>query len=91
MGASDYLGRVGYNWSRWLKALGLAEHIASTDLCWVFVSTLQVALISEVARARAALDAHAGVAGVVEAWLRFLWNLAAEKANRVRCRLWGGW
>ncbi len=48
------------------------------------VLTVQVALMSEVARARAVVDGHAGVAGVVEAWLRFLWNLAAEEANGVR-------
>ncbi len=53
--------------------------------------TVQVALMSEVARARAAVDGHAGVAGVVEAWLRLLWNLAVEEANRVRCRVWSGW
>jgi hypothetical protein len=49
------------------------------------VSTVQVALMSEVARARAAVDAQVGVVGVAEAWLRFLLNLAAEKANKVRC------
>ncbi len=46
--------------------------------------TVQVTLMSEVARARAAVDGHAGVAGVVEAWLYFLRNLALEKANKVR-------
>ncbi len=48
------------------------------------VLTVQVALMSEVARARAAVDSHVGVAGVVEVWLRFLGNLAVEEANRVR-------
>ncbi len=54
------------------------------------VLTVQVALMSEVARARAAVDGHAGVAGVVEAWLAFLCNLAGEEANRVSCLTWGG-
>ncbi len=53
-------------------------------LC-VCVVTVQVALMSEVARARAVVDGHAGEADVVEAWLGFLRNLAAEEANRVRC------
>ncbi len=52
--------------------------------------TVQVALMSEAARARAVVDGHVGVAGVVEAWLDFLRNLAAEEANRVRCCVWGG-
>ncbi len=58
----------------------------------VCVVTVQVALMSEVARARAAVDAHVRVAGVVEAWLGFLRNLSLEKANRVRCRcrVWDG-
>ncbi len=47
--------------------------------------TVQVALMSEVASARAVVDGHTRVAGVVEAWLGFLWNLAAEEANKVRC------
>jgi hypothetical protein len=46
---------------------------------------VQVALMSEVARARAVVDAHAGMVGVVEAWLGFLRILGVEKANRVRC------
>ncbi len=46
--------------------------------------TVQVALMSEVARARTVVDGHAGEAGVVKAWLGFLWNLAAEHANMVR-------
>ncbi len=46
--------------------------------------TVQVALMSEVARAWAVVDGHAGVAGVAEAWLGFLRNLAVEEANRVR-------
>ncbi len=49
------------------------------------VSIAQMALMSEVARARAAVDGHVGVAGVAEAWLGFLRGLAAKKANRVRC------
>ncbi len=48
------------------------------------VLTVQVALMSEVARARAVVDGHAGVAGVAQAWLEFLTNLALEKANKVR-------
>ncbi len=52
---------------------------------------VQVALMSEVARARAVVDGHAGEAGVAEAWLGFLRNLAAEKANQVWCHMWGGW
>jgi hypothetical protein len=56
-----------------------------TDVCRVHVDTVQVALMSEVARARAVVDAHTGVAGVAEAWLGFLRNLAAEEANTVRC------
>jgi hypothetical protein len=47
--------------------------------------------MSEVARAGAAVDAHAGEAGVAEAWLVFLAQLANEEANRVRCRVWHGW
>ncbi len=57
----------------------------------VCVLTVQVALMSEVARARAAVDAHAGEAGVAEAWLVFLRDLAVEEANKVRCCMWGGW
>jgi hypothetical protein len=47
--------------------------------------TVQVALMSEVARARAAVDADVVAADVAEAWLRFLWTLSLEKGNRVRC------
>jgi hypothetical protein len=57
----------------------------------VCVITVQVALMSEVARARAAVDAHVGVVGVAEAWLGFLRNLAVEITNRVRCRLSDWW
>ncbi len=56
-----------------------------TDVGPVCVLTVQVALMSEVARARAVVDGHAGVAGVVEAWLGFLTTLAYEEANKVRC------
>ncbi len=52
--------------------------------------TVQVALMSEVARARAAVDGHAGEAGVAEAWLAILRNLAVEEANKVSCLTWGG-
>jgi hypothetical protein len=55
-----------------------------TDVGHACVVTVQVALMSEVARARAAVDAHVGVASVAEAWLRFLWNLALEKGKKVR-------
>jgi hypothetical protein len=47
--------------------------------------------MSEVARARAAVDAHVGVADVAEAWLYFLWNLSVEESNMVRCLMWDGW
>ncbi len=45
---------------------------------------LQVTLMAEVPRARAALDAHAGVANVVEHGLLFMRNLATAEANKVR-------
>jgi hypothetical protein len=61
-------------WSSWHR----------TDYGPVGAVTVQVALMSEVARARAAVDAHAGVAGVVDAWLGFLRYLSVEKANTVR-------
>ncbi len=51
----------------------------------VCVLTVQVALMSEVASARAVVDVNVGLAGVVEAWLGFLTNLCVEEANRVRC------
>jgi hypothetical protein len=51
------------------------------------VCTAQVPLMAEVARARAALDAHVGVAGVAEAGLGFFRNLAVAEANRVRPRV----
>jgi hypothetical protein len=57
----------------------------------VGVVTVQVALMSEVARARAAVNAHVGVASVAQAWLGFLLNLAVEKANKVRCLMLDGW
>ncbi len=44
---------------------------------------VQVQLMAEVPRARAALDAHVGVAGVAEAGLRFLKSLAVAQANKV--------
>ncbi len=47
--------------------------------------------MSEVARARAAVDAHVGVLGVAEAWLYFLWNVSVEDSNMVRCLMWDGW
>ncbi len=53
--------------------------------CVVFV--VQLPLMAEVPRARAALDAHVGVAGVAKAWLGFLWNLAVVEANLVRPRM----
>jgi hypothetical protein len=43
--------------------------------------------MSEVARARAAVDAHVWVAGVAEAWLQFLSRVAAKNANKVKCWL----
>ncbi len=45
------------------------------------VCTAQVPLMAEVPRARAALDAHVGVAGVAESGLGFLSNLAFAEAN----------
>ncbi len=51
--------------------------------------TVQVALMSEVVRARAVVDGHAGEAGVV-AWLGFLCNLTGEEASRVSCLTWDG-
>jgi hypothetical protein len=62
-----------------------------TDVGPVCVVIVQVALMSEVATAGAAMDAHAGVPGVAEAWLGFLSNLALEDANKVRYRVWNGW
>ncbi len=47
----------------------------------VCVVTVQVALMSEVARARAAVDAHVGVLGVAQAWLGFLHWLSSVAAN----------
>ncbi len=55
------------------------------DVGPVYVLTVQVALMSEVARARAVVDGHARVAGVVRAWLGFLGSLGVEEANKVRC------
>ena len=51
------------------------------------VCIAQVPLMAEVPRARAALDAHVGVAGVAEGWLGFLRNLAVAEANMVRPRV----
>ncbi len=51
------------------------------------VYTAQVPLMAEVPRARAALDAHVGVASVAEAGLCFLGNLALAEANKVRPRM----
>ncbi len=48
------------------------------------VVTVQVALMSEVASARAVVDGHAGEVGVAQAWLGFLRNLAYQEANKVR-------
>jgi hypothetical protein len=51
------------------------------------VCMVQVPLMAEVPRARAALDAHVGVAGVAEAGLKFLACLAVVQANKVRPRV----
>ena len=51
----------------------------------MFVS--QVTLMAEVPSIAAALDAHAGVAGVLEHGFVFLSNLAIAKANKVRPRV----
>jgi hypothetical protein len=54
-----------------------------TDVGHVSVVPVQVALMSKVVRARAAVDGHVGVAGVAQAWLGFLSNLSFENANEV--------
>ncbi len=54
----------------------------------VVVCVVQVPLMAEVPRARAALDAHVGVAAVAQAGLGFLWYLAFAEVNRVRPRVW---
>ncbi len=51
------------------------------------VCMVQVPLMAEVPRARVALDAHVGVAGVAEAGLWFLCHLAVAEANQVRPRV----
>ncbi len=51
------------------------------------ICTAQVPLMAEVPRARAALDAHVGVAGVAFAGLGFLGNLSVAEANKVRPRV----
>ncbi len=51
------------------------------------VCMVQVPLMAEVPRARAALDAHVGVAGVAESGLGFFANLAIAEANMVRPRV----
>ncbi len=56
----------------------------------VWVCVVQVPLMAELPRARAALDAHVGVAGVAEVGLGFLWNLADAEANKVRPHLFEG-
>ncbi len=48
------------------------------------VCMVQVPLMAELPRARAALDAHVGEAGVAEAGLGFLMSLADAEANKVR-------
>ncbi len=54
------------------------------------VCVVQVPLMAEVPRARAALDAHVGDAGVAKAGLGFLMNLADAEANKVRPHLFEG-
>jgi hypothetical protein len=44
----------------------------------------QVPLMAALPSARAAMDAHRGVAAVAEQGLRFLHNLSCADANRVR-------
>ncbi len=86
-------GRVGRGMcaggiSRWLDCCGVCgvrvEGRAPCVAC-----TAQVPLMAEVPRARAALDAHVGVAGVAKAGLKFLACLAAAEANMVRPRVCG--
>ncbi len=61
----------------WTAVLGLrVEGHAPCVVC-----TAQVPLMAEVPRARAALDAHVGVAVVAEAGLAFFANLASAEAN----------
>ncbi len=55
----------------------------------LFVS--QVTLMAEVPSIAAALDAHVGVAGVVEHGLVVLGNLAIAEANKVRPRVSVKW
>ncbi len=54
----------------------------------MFVS--QVTLMAEVPSIAAAVDAHVGVAGVAEAGLAFLRDLASADANKVRPRVGSG-
>ncbi len=53
----------------------------------MWVCMVQVPLMAEVPRARAALDAHMGVAAVVQAGLGLFANLAIAEANKVRPRV----
>jgi hypothetical protein len=46
--------------------------------------------MAEMPRARAALDAHVGVACVAEQGQLFLWNLAVAETNKVRPRVCEG-
>ncbi len=73
---------MGIEWDVcWRHDLRIEDH-APCVVCMV-----QVPLMAEVPRARAALDAHVGDAGVAEAGLGFLGSLAAAEANRVRPRV----
>ncbi len=56
------------------------------------IGCVQVPLMAALLSARAAMDAHRGVAAVAKHGLYFLSNLACADANRVRwtqCRLCG--
>ncbi len=68
------------HWSGLQWPSGHEEH-AWYDGCLSCVTTVQVALMSEVARARAAVDVHIGVAGVADAWLGFLYWLSSVATN----------
>ncbi len=48
------------------------------------IGFVQVPLMAALPSARAAMDAHRGVAAVAKTGLHVLWNLAYADANRVR-------
>ncbi len=66
------MSRAGLLWGMWCACRGSRA---------LLVCIVQVPLMAEVPRARTALDAHVGVAGVAEQGLAFLSNLADAVAN----------